>query len=335
MRTRSERREASRLPWWTVAGNAFQFLVGAAEFCAQQCVRLLWHRATWAGIVPVVSDVPRRMCAEEIGQDPELLVGFTEEDVTVDDVQLLPRYVLQKSLQLGGVVAPSGIGVVPVSEARVARVLQLRRFTFDTFILESQGEHKVLRLESASTLVFPGRVGSFDRVAQHHHDLRVGKVSCESWHGFGMEQVVTAGLKGERRSPGWGVATGGRKQGKVSCVPLWPAIVVEIEVIDALVETGPGDLGMLFEGTEKRCRTAPLPASNDEVRMDAPPGRRLSHQNCRIAPKLLHWSRCVRPEFHGVPISSFDPHEPATADGVMDLIDWADSSLPNRVTGRR
>ena len=155
-------------------------------------------------------------------------------------MDLVRREVLAQPEQLLGVLAAAQVGVVAVAEALVAGVGEHPlRLALQPLVLELEGALERLGLEAAGQLVLVGRVGPLDRVAKHRQDPHVRKVARHPLGGAGVEHVVAAGLEGDRPArTGQAALAQGRRGREVALVPREVPVVVDVEVVDALVVVG-------------------------------------------------------------------------------------------------
>ena len=170
--------------------------------------------------------------------------------------------------QLGGVTPSLGVRqhvVVPRVVRRVGSDPLL--LTSEPLGLGIEGGGEIERLDSEPAVVLPVREGALHRVAEHHHQPRLGNQGRRPLGGEGMEQVIRVGLEGDRSLP---------LQREVSPVPALTFGVAAGEVLDLLAERGL-HLRVGSQIAVQRTGATPLDADHQQPGERPQPRRRTSH----------------------------------------------------------
>src|SRR5690242_5346995 len=189
--------------------------------------------------------------AQEFQQALILRRWLVEERLALDDVYLGAREVSEHPFELVGIVAAVPVGVVAVREALVAGIgPHPVDLADEPVVLELERLLEGLPLEAAGVLVLIGGERAFDRVTEHRYQLDAGQVAGNPLDRERVVEVVPAGLEGDRIAESSRSAARDLRDREVTPVPFRAAIVVQVEVIDALVEGRVYHLRVSHDGTK-------------------------------------------------------------------------------------
>ena len=181
-------------------------------------------------------------------------------------------------------------------------VAESGRGVADTLRLCLEGVSERQHFDAVSGLFGPVRHGPLHRIAQHGHEVRLLEFGGGSIGGEGMEQVVRAGLGGERGAHRTFAPTARRRGREVAPVPATRPVEVAVEVVDALHVLAQrksacrGDerahRRMSFEVAEQRGRSSAFDPDDDQFRFGPQIGG--GHGSSRARPTGRFGVRCRR-----------------------------------------